>query len=172
MTAALATDAIDYVIRDAYDEHDVRYVQSVWSRCAKLPGRCYDAHTMARIAMEDPNARTPRGAIRLARISNTADVSAVKLYLDPHLVYRMHARLVDEILPKASLVMADLRRTPGMPIGFAVYEGSVLHYVYVAPDSRRAGIGRQLALHTRCSTASHVTPEGARLLRCLSGYAS
>lgn len=146
MTAALATDAIDFAIRPARSD-EMRWVQSVWSRCAKLEPR-------------KPYAMVPMGG------------TSTSLWLDPKLVYEAHHRIVDRLLPASTVLVAVLRRLPDDGIGFAVFEGPMLHYVYVAPDSRRAGIGRQLALHTRCSTASHVTPDGARLLRCLSGYAS
>ena len=154
MTAtAQQADAIDYVIRPArmvdsdHGESELRWVQSVWSRCAKLEPR----KPYAMVAVGAPNT---------------------SVWIDAKLVYRMHHRIVDELLPKSAVLVAALRRMPDAAIGFAVFEGPMLHYVYVAPDSRRAGIGRQLALHTRCSTASHVTQDGARLLRCLSGYAS
>jgi len=147
VTTALATaERLDFSIRSAR-ENELRFVQSTWSRCAKLP------------------ARSPYDMVALGG-------SQAALWLDPKIVYRMHHRIVDELLPQSSVAVAVLRRMPDDPIGFAVWSGQVLHYVYVAPDSRRAHVGRQLALHTRCSTASHVTPEGARLLRCLSGYAS
>lgn len=143
---ASTAEHIDFAIRPARED-EMRWVQSVWSRCAKLePRKPYEM-----VALGSPSTA---------------------LWIDPKKLYRMHHRLVDELLPRSTVLVAVLRRMPDAGIGFAVFEGPELHYVFVAPDSRRAGIGRQLALHTRCSTASHVTPEGARLLRCLSGYAS
>lgn len=130
---------VETVIREARPDEH-RWVQATWSRCARIdPTRTFD--------------KVPIGGM---------------LWLDPKLVKRAHHRLVDDLMSSCRVIVATLLVDPD-PIGWAAFDGPVLHFVFVAPAARRCSVARQLVLHTRCSTASHVTTEGVRLLRCLSG---
>lgn len=146
MNAAVATvadvPALRVDLRSLDGESERKWVMSTWSRCAKV--QAGSLHGLTKVGAE--------------------------LWVDPKLVYRAHMRLVDELLPKCTVIVATLLVDPD-PIGWAAFEGDTLHYVYVAPAARRCSIARQLALATRCTQVSHVTPEGMRLARCVRGEA-
>lgn len=139
--------SIDFEIRPAL-ANERRWVQAVWSRCAKIKTRASDTERL--VSLGAPNTQ---------------------LWLRGDLIYRAHHRIVDELLSSATVVVAALCRMPDDPIGFAVFERPTLHYVYVSPDARLCSVGSQLVLHANCTSVSHMTADGARLMRRHSGPA-
>ncbi len=70
---------------------------------------------------------------------------------------RFVASLLDK--PETTLSMAVLADDPDVILGFAVYRGTVLDYVYVHKHQRRHGIGRAL-VPKDIDTITHLTRTG------------
>jgi hypothetical protein len=112
----------------------------------------------------------PLGAVRLVSLRQAGAAQALRQRLDrlavprrcgdAKLFYRMHHRLVDELLPRSAVLVASLRRMPDEGIGFAVFEGRSS----TTCSLRLTRVGPVLAVSSRCtprcSTASRVTPDG------------
>lgn len=98
-------------------------------------------------------------------------VGETRVSLDRSLWLRAHHLLVDALLADSKVVVAVDPELPGLAIGWAAYDGPVLHYVYVSPAVRRCKVATKLVLHTRCSSASHMTSLGRGLVRHLGGEA-
>jgi GNAT superfamily N-acetyltransferase len=73
--------------------------------------------------------------------------------------------IIKAILARGVAVVACVPEDSDHLLGFAVGEGTCLHYVHVRPERRRLGLGRLLAegLELPLAEASHMTPAGERL---------
>ncbi len=80
---------------------------------------------------------------------------------DPEHYWTAYQRFVGAILdnPETKLKMAVLSDDPDVILGFAVYRGTVLDYIYVHRDQRRQGIGKAL-LPEGIDTITHLTTTG------------
>jgi hypothetical protein len=148
LTAVAMPVAVDLPIalRPANPE-ETRLVQATWARGMRAP-RSTVAHSLAEVRLGD-----------------------TRVNVDRALWMRAHHLLVDALLESSKIVVAVDPELPGLAIGWAVYDGSVLHYVYVSPAVRRCKVATKLVLHTRCSSASHMTQLGRGLVRHLGGEA-
>ncbi len=90
--------------------------------------------------------------------------------------HAMAERLVDDLLPRSAVLVADLATVPGEPVGWIAWEPDelVAHMVSVLgvevqgrPGLRRRGLGSMLleaAVGLDVPRASFLTPAGAALL--------
>lgn len=151
MTAIAApvqkAEPIEVAIREASPD-ELRWVQATWARGIRVTAR----ELLGR---------------RLVPIGRRSD----GVLIDGALWMRAHHMLVDALLPASTVIVATLPDMPDTPCAWAAFEGSTLHYVFVAPVARRSTIATQLVLHTRCSSVSHMTDEGVGLMRHLRGEA-
>lgn len=53
---------------------------------------------------------------------------------------RGHARVVDALLSRSSVYVAELKDAPGEVLGWACFSGDDLHYAYTKKDYRGAGV--------------------------------
>jgi hypothetical protein len=178
MTVAVATsEPITVAIRPALPT-EIRMVQSQWTGALATKWK-HRAHLPG-----DKVGRAPSGATR----RDLEERSGVQIGKpgyddaghrhDPYIVshslwLKAHMGLVDRLLKTSEVVVATLPDMPDEPIGWAVFEADderrVLHFVHVVRAARRSLVATQLVLHTRCSSASHMTPEGRGLVRHLCG---
>lgn len=94
---------------------------------------------------------------------------------------RAHQAGVREVLPNSTVLVAELPEVPGEIIGWVAFEPPTtdkplwLHYVFVKPAYRRAGIGSRLVLAAldtadgRGFRRSHETKVGEQLMEGI-GY--
>lgn len=61
--------------------------------------------------------------------------------------------------PECVVRVAVLSDDPDIAVGWSVFEGGVVHFVYVRPEGRRHGIGSSL-LPKKFDTISHITKVG------------
>lgn len=178
MTAAIATpDPILVAIRPSASPNEIRMCQAQWTRelatgwkhRARMPGDKAGRHpdlASSRRELEE------RSGVQIGKPGYDAEGNRHEPHLLAHALWmKSHHLLVDWLLPKSALVVAVLPDMPDDPIGWAVHEGRVLHFVYVVPAARRSTVATQLVLHTECSSASHMTPAGRGLVRHLRGEA-
>jgi hypothetical protein len=155
MSAALqTTEPVQVTIRPARaSEH--KFVVGSWSRNVVQWDR----------QRAGPKPHEALGIDRAIDLGRRIDA----IMIDAALLVRAHHRLVDEILaqPDVQVVVACLPDVPDHPVAWACWQGDTMHFVYTAPIARRCTIGRQLVLHSRCSVASHSTPDGLTLMRWL-----
>lgn len=131
-------------IRSANPE-ETRLIQATWARGMRAP-RASQSSSLAEV-----------------RVGET------RISLDRALWLRAHHLLVDTLLESSTIAVAVDPELPGLAIGWAAHDGPVLHYVYVSPVVRRCKVATKLVLHTRCSSASHMTQLGRGLSRHLRG---
>lgn len=155
---ALLTDEVEILMRPATAE-ELRFVQASWARCVWARGesavQTYDAHGKA----DAPPAErhyTSIGSPRRPR----------HVLLASEYAAQAHRMLVDWLLslPGTHVVVATLPDLPE-PMGWACFNGPILHFVFVRGDCRKQRVAARLVHHTGCSAASHVTPSGRALLR-------
>lgn len=156
-TPLVQQEPIDVVIRPAVDA-ERRWICGTWSRCFVA----YNAQKRT-----GPRHRAEWALPRAVHIGAPAN----RIDIDASVLLRAHHRLVDSILADeaTSVVVAHIPDMPTEPCGWVVFESPTIHFVYVSPVARRSTVGRQLVLHTGCSEASHMTPDGLRLRRYLGG---
>lgn len=127
------------------EPHELRLVASTWSRSVR----------------SKPYAMVPVG-------------NGVQIRGD--LVLFAHARLVDHLLVAdiTAQTIVAVRRTEGAPIaGWACFSGAhdgkndvrTMHYVFVFPEMRRAGVGRALWDYVAPHEHSHMTDLGRHLVK-------
>lgn len=111
-----------------------------------------------------PHARAIEGDGR-----KLVTIGSINRAMAPHLWRRAHQSLVQSMLyeigTRLDVLVHDAH--PTEPLGWVVTEGESLHYVYVVPEARRAGLGRQLVEHARslgASVPTCTTAGGAALL--------
>lgn len=145
-TQLAAPAALDVLTRPA-TEAELRWVRATWSRC-----------------MRASTAAGPGGS-KFVALGHRKD----GLQIDARLLSRAHHGLVDSLLPYCSVRVAYLADLPDEPVGWAAFEDRTLHFVFVVPFSRRAGVARALIAPLGCSALSHITPDAWPLLRYLNG---
>lgn len=64
---------------------------------------------------------------------------------------RGHSQVIDRILERATVLVAELREAPGEVLGWSCHEGDVLHYAYTKRDFRGAGVC-QAVVSAACAT--------------------
>lgn len=81
--------------------------------------------------------------------------------VDQAAYFAAYERYISFVLhqPHAVVRLAVLTDDPDVILGFSVYRGNVLDYVYVLKDQRRQGIGAKL-VPRGIDTISHVTKTG------------
>jgi hypothetical protein len=171
---ATATETIVVDIRRATDEN-VRMVQAQWSRemCTRWKHR-------TRIHGDKPGVHPSlargrqeleeRSGLQVGKPGYDQDGNRHEpLILHYDLWRRAHHLLVDILLSSSIVIIATIPGLPADPVGWAAHEGRTLHFVYVVPVARRSTIATQLVLSTRCSAASHMTPDGRGLVQYLRG---
>jgi hypothetical protein len=89
--------------------------------------------------------------------------------IDASMLTRALHSLVDSLLSESTVLVATLPDMPDEPCGWVAHAGPVLHFAFVAPIARNAGVARQLVSPLGCSSASHMTSMGAVLTRYLRG---
>jgi hypothetical protein len=176
VSAAIATthEPIAVAIRPAV-ESEIRMCQAQWTRELET-GWKHRAH------MPGDKPGTPATlATRHAQLEERSGVQLGKPGFDndgkrhePHflakgLLLKAHRLLVDHLLERCSLVVAVVPDLPTEPVGWAVFDERMLHFVFVIPAARRCRIGTELVLATACSAASHMTPAGRSLAKHLRG---
>lgn len=159
LMASPAAEPVTVSIRDARDS-ERKFVEGTWSRSFVFRDRQ---------RCSGPKPHRVEAIERAIDIGRKVDSGAVAL--DVALLVRAHHRLVDEILSGSDvrIAVACLPDVPNSPVAWACWAGPVLHFVYTVPVARRCTIGRQLVLHSRCSSASHSTTDGLALMRYLHG---
>jgi GNAT superfamily N-acetyltransferase len=70
---------------------------------------------------------------------------------------RAHGLLVNDLLARSTVIVAALARSPLALAGWVVFDRPVLHYVFVATEARRLGLGRMLVDAADCTEQSHAT---------------
>lgn len=82
----------------------------------------------------------------------------------------MHAR-VHRVLGRSRTLVATLPDDDDHALGFVAGEGDVLHYVYVRPQRRGYGLGRDLLAawyaHGSPVECSHLSRQGRKLAEAL-----
>jgi len=151
------TVELPITIRPAY-ERERRIVQSTWSR------------TLQQLPFDDDHRTTIGGADLKAWRTKETRSRVGTMSIDRHeIILALNAR-VDSILadPQTEVAVAH---DPDVDecTGWACWTGPKLHFVFVHRIARRGRIATRLVLHSGCSAASHVTPEGRGLLRHLRG---
>jgi hypothetical protein len=178
MSAAIATvpERIAVVVRDAM-LNERRMCQAQWTRELET-GWKHRAH------MPGDKPGTPATlATRHAQLEERTGVQLGKpgydnegkrhepRFIAQGLLLKAHRLLVDHLLERCTLLVAVLPDLPTEPVGWAVHEGPMLHFVFTVPAARRSSIATQLVLASQCSAASHMTPAGRGLVRHLRGEA-
>lgn len=138
---------MSYTIREATQDERDRFVRSTWRRSFASPKK----HRTALGQGEYFGLRGDGGA-----------------KIDQQYWLDAHAKIIDEELAHAHVVVADLG---GECLGWAAWDDDQLHYVYVAPRFRRRGVGRALLLRAGACKGtfppSHLTYEGELLLNAV-----
>lgn len=178
MTAAIATpERIEVAIRPAAGPDERRMCQAQWTRSletkwkhrAHMPG---DRPAIPPSMTQLHGTAEERSGVQIGKPGyDQHDVRHDPHVLSHSLWMESHHLLVDALLERSSHVVAVLPDLPTEPVGWAVFEGHVLHFVFVVPAARRSSVATQLVLHTECSAASHMTPAGRGLVRHLRGTA-
>lgn len=89
--------------------------------------------------------------------------------IDASMLSRAMHSLVDSLLAESTVLVATLPDMPEEPCGWVAFNGPILHFAFVAPIARHAGVARQLVSPLGCSSASHMTALGVVLTRYLRG---
>lgn len=79
--------------------------------------------------------------------------------------HREIQRIFDRILPRATVKIACDPKDPDNLVGFAVFTGTELHYVYVKQDFRKLGAVRDLLAGLDIRSYTFKTLPGERRLR-------
>lgn len=79
--------------------------------------------------------------------------------------HREMARLFDRLLPKASARVACDEEDPDTLLGFAVFTGPELHFVYVKQDFRRGGVATRLLAGLPITRFTFLTHAGNEALK-------
>lgn len=68
-----------------------------------------------------------------------------------------HGMLLDALIPRCTITVAELRSAPGIIIGWSAASGPVAHYVYTKSAYRRQGVASALlsGLSGPCSHWTH-----------------
>lgn len=78
-------------------------------------------------------------------------------FVQQRLLARAHGMLVNELVDKSTVLVAAMASSPLALAGWVVFDRPVLHYVFVAAEARRLGLGTLLVEAAGCSDASHTT---------------
>lgn len=175
MNAAVATpEPIAVLVRPA-ESNEVRMCQAQWTRELET-GWKHRAHMPGDkpgvpASMASVHAQLEeRSGVQLGKPGyDQNDKRHEPNYLRHTLLLKAHHLLVDHLLERSAHVVAVLPHLPTEPVGWAVFEDKLLHFVYVIPAARRCRIGTELVLASRCSAASHMTPAGRGLVKHLRG---
>ncbi len=81
--------------------------------------------------------------------------------VDKDAFYENYHRFIQNLLqrPEIQIRFAVLSDDPDVVLGFSLLEKNVIHYVFVAPDFRKQGIGKDLSLilSERFNYMTHLT---------------
>lgn len=82
--------------------------------------------------------------------------------IDEKTYYEIYPKVIRVILsrPDCQVSLAVLSEDPDVCLGFAVYQGSTLHYCFVKRDVRKQGIARAL-VPSEIKKLTHLTIPGA-----------
>ncbi len=82
--------------------------------------------------------------------------------IDPKSYWSVYPAYVAKLLERPDVVvtLALLTDDPDVALGYAVHEGTKLHYVHVDKDQRRQGIGSALVEKLEIEKLTHVTEFG------------
>lgn len=84
----------------------------------------------------------------------------------PSLIYyNTYEKYVATLLDKTRVRLAVLDEDKDVLLGFACYEMSILHYVFVLRDQRGQGIGRKLASVAGLEIYTHYTKSGEQIVK-------
>ncbi len=81
-----------------------------------------------------------------------------------HIYYKTYAKYVENILNHSKVRLAVLDEDNDVILGFSCYSREILHYVYVAREQRRQGIGNHL-LPSEVKIYTHFTEDGERIVK-------
>ncbi len=68
--------------------------------------------------------------------------------LDWEVYFPNQSELIDRLLKKSKIIIAESLDNPDVVVGYIVYEGDIVHYVYVKHVFKRFGIAKELYTHT------------------------
>lgn len=136
---------------------ELRLVQSTWTR------------TLLQLPMDDDGRTEVGGPLKVSR-SKVTRSRVGGMMVERRVLVWSHRLMVDAIIAADDTAIA-VAHLPEIdePAGWACWQGPLLHFVWVHRAARKAKIATQLVIHSGCSAASHVTPEGRGLLRHLRG---
>lgn len=75
------------------------------------------------------------------------------------LYYAVYHQVVEQLLKTAKVKIAALKEDPDVILGYSVYDGNTLHWVFVKNAWRGIGLGRDL-IPPELSTITHLTKVG------------
>lgn len=80
---------------------------------------------------------------------------------DPEIYYKAYSRVITSLLarPETTVRVAVLSDDHDVAAGWSVFEGGVLHFVFVKKEARKSGVGRAL-LPKGIHTFTHMTKMG------------
>lgn len=94
------------------------------------------------------------------------------VWIDPDVWIAIYDNAIDTMIECSSVVVACGTEDMDEPLGFAVFDGGKLHFVFVLKIFRRRGIGSLLLAAASANgrpVATHLTPDGEALLRGCDG---
>lgn len=120
-----------------------------------------DAYQVVRILGSDPWIESYRAFIASNWISTLRETNDWFGLIDKKTFYEVYRRAISGALakPTTQVALALLADDSDVCLGWAVYEGETLHYVYVKRAMRRQGIARSLVPKTT-KTITHLTVPG------------
>lgn len=85
--------------------------------------------------------------------------------IEAEVYYKVYNKYIEAVLarPQVTVKFACLRDDPEVVLGYAVYEGPVLHWVFVKKAWRSIGIAKSLVPET-ITTVTHLTLAGKSIL--------
>lgn len=79
--------------------------------------------------------------------------------IEKDLFFGTYPKVINALLMRSNVVVACLESDPDVILGYAVIEGSRLHWVYVKKHRRRMGIAASL-IPASITEVSHLTDQG------------
>ena len=86
--------------------------------------------------------------------------------IDQYQYFRAYHQVLENVLirPNCSIKVACLASDPDVILGYSVFEGSKIHWIFVKRRWRGIGLGKQL-LPVTMSVCTHLTKIGKSLLK-------